>query len=150
DQRGLPSLDALMQDLRFAFRLMRKSKGFSLVAAGSLAVGIGAITLAFSAVNAFVWKPLPVRDPDSLFSLQPLGWSYLDYKDIRDRNTAIDSLIGYRIAMMNLGLPGEPALVWGYLATGNYFEALGISPAIGRFFTPQEDRQPGAAPLAVL
>jgi predicted permease len=150
DRRGLPGVDAVLQDVRFAFRLMRKSKGFSLVAAGSLAVSIGAITLAFSAVNAFVWKPLPIRDPASVFSLQPLGWSYLDYKDIRDRNTAIDSLIGYRIAMMNLGLPGEPALVWGYLATGNYFEALGVSPAIGRFFTPQEDRQPGAAPLAVL
>src|SRR4030095_10232014 len=148
--RSLPSLDALLQDLRFAFRLMRKSKGFSLVAAGSLAVSIGAITLAFSAVNAFVWKPLPIRDPASVFSLQPLGWSYLDYKDIRDRNTAIDSLLRYRIAMITLVLPGEPALFWGYLATGNYFEALGVSPAIGRFFTPQEDRQPGAAPLAVL
>ena len=150
DQRGLPWLDAFFQDLRFAFRLMRKSKGFSLVAAGSLAVSIGAITLAFSAVNTFVWKPLPIRDPGSVFSMQPLGWSYLDYKNIRDRNSAIDSLIGYRIAMMNLGLPGEPALVWGYLATGNYFDALGVSPAIGRFFTQQEDQQPGAAPLAVL
>src|SRR4029453_18068113 len=80
----------------------------------------------------------------------PLGWSYLDYKDIRDRNTAIEALIGYRIAMMNLGLPGEPALVWGYLATGNYFDALGVSPAIGRFFTQQEDQQAGSAPLAVL
>jgi predicted permease len=150
DRRGLPGVDAFLQDVRFAFRLMRKNKGFSLVAAGSLAVSIGAITLAFSAVNAFVWKPLPIRDPDSLFSLQPLGWSYLDYKDIRDRNTAIEALIGYRIAMMNLGLPGEPALVWGYLATGNYFDALGVSPAIGRFFTQQEDQQAGSAPLAVL
>jgi predicted permease len=150
DRRGLPSVDAFVQDLRFALRLMRKSKGFSLVAAGSLAVSIGAITLAFSAVNAFVWRPLPIRDPASLFSLQPLGWSYLDYRDIRDHNTALDSLIGYRIAMMNLGVPGEPALVWGYLATGNYFDALGVSPALGRFFTPQEDQQPGAAPFAVL
>src|SRR5690348_12451918 len=63
DRRGLPSVDTFLQDVRFALRLMRKSKGFSLVAAGSLAVSIGAIALAFSVVYAFVWKPLPIRDP---------------------------------------------------------------------------------------
>src|SRR4030095_16832778 len=104
--RSLPSLDALLQDLRFAFRLMRKSKGFSLVAAGSLAVSIGAITLAFSAVNAFVWKPLPIRAPASGFSMQAAnyGWSYPDYRDIRDRNDALDALMGFRIVMMSAGL----------------------------------------------
>jgi predicted permease len=152
DERGVPSLDAFFQDLRFALRLMRKSKGFSLVAAGSLAVSIGAITFAFSAVNAFVWKPLPVRDADSLFSMQSAsyGWSYLDYRDIRDRSDAIDALIGYRITMMNVGLQPESTLLWGYLATGNYFDALGVSPAIGRFFTQAEDQQAGASPLVVL
>jgi predicted permease len=152
DERGLPSLDAFFQDLRFAFRLMRKSKGFSLVAAGSLAVSIGAITFAFSAVNAFVWKPLPIRDAGSLFSMQSAsyGWSYPDYRDIRDRSDALDALIGYRITMMNAGLQPESAVLWGYLATGNYFDALGVSPAVGRFFTQAEDQQPGASPLVVL
>ena len=150
--RGLPSLDAFLQDLQFAFRLMRKNKGFSLVAAGSLAVSIGALTLAFSAVNAFVWKPLPVRDPASLFTMQSasFGWSYPDYKDIRDRSDGIDALIGYRITMMNVGLQPESTLLWGYLVTGNYFEALGVAPAAGRFFTQAEDQQPGASPLVVL
>ncbi len=152
DERSLPSLDAFSQDLRFAVRLMRKSKGFSLVAIGSLAVSIGAIAFAFSAVNAFVWKPLPIRDAGSLFSMQSssYGWSYPDYRDIRDRSDALDALIGYRITMMNAGLQPEPAVLWGYLATGNYFDALGVSPAIGRFFTQAEDQQPGAYPLVVL
>ena len=152
DERSLPSLDALLQDLRFAFRLMRKNRGFSLVAAGSLTVSIGAITLAFSAVNAFVLKPLPIRDPGSFFSMQSanFGWSYPDYRDIRDRSDAIDALIGYRIVMMNVGLEPESALLWGYLVTGNYFDALGVSPAAGRFFTQVEDQQPGASPLVVL
>src|SRR5262245_11844329 len=152
DQRGFPSLDALLQDLQFACRLMRKSKGFSLVAAGSLAVSIGAITLAFSVVNAFVWKPLPIRDPGSLFAMQSAsyGWSYPDYKDIRDRSDAIDALIGYRITMANVGLQPESTLLFGYLVSGNYFDALGVSPAVGRFFTQAEDQQPGASPLVVL
>ncbi len=152
DERGVPSLDAFFQDLRFALRLMRKSKGFSLVAIGSLAVSIGAIAFAFSAVNAFVWKPLPIRDADSLFSMQSssYGWSHPDYRDIRDRSDALDALIGYRITMMNAGLQPESAVLWGYLATGNYFDALGVSPAVGRFFTQAEDQQPGASPLVVL
>jgi predicted permease len=152
DRRGLPSLDAFLQDVRFAFRLMRKSKGFSLVAAGSLAVSIGAITLAFSAVNAFVWKPLPIRDPASVFSMQSenYGWSYPDYRDIRDRNDAFDALMGFRIVMMSAGLQPESTILWGYLATGNYFDGLGVVPAVGRFFTPAEDQRPGASPLVVL
>jgi predicted permease len=152
ERRGLPSLDEFLQDLRFAFRLMRKSKGFSLVAAGSLAVSIGAITLAFSAVNAFVWKPLPIRDPGSVYTMQSgsFGWSYLDYRDIRDRSDALDALAGFRIVMVNVGLQPESAVLWGYMVTGNYFDALGVAPAVGRFFTQAEDQQPGASPLVVL
>src|SRR4030095_17099680 len=104
--RSLPSLDALLQDLRFAFRLMRKSKGFSLFAAGSLAVSIGAITLAFSAVNAFVWKPLPIRDPASVFSMQSAnyGWAYPDSRDIRDPSGALDAVSGFAFRMLAPGV----------------------------------------------
>ena len=66
DQRGLPLLDVLLQDVRFSFRLMRKNAVFSLTAAGSLALSIGALTLAFTAVNAIVFKPLPIADPASV------------------------------------------------------------------------------------
>ena len=151
DQRGLPVLDVLMQDVRFAYRLMRKNAAFSLTAAGSLALSIGALTLAFAIVKAFVFKPLPIANPESVYSMQngTMPWSYPDYRDLRDR-LDVEELAGFRISMMNVGLDPAPEILWGYLATGNYFQALGISPAVGRFFTPEEDMRPGAAPLAVL
>ena len=152
DQRGLPLLDWLMQDVRFAVRLMRKHALFSITAAGSLALSIGALTLAFSAVNAIVLKPLPIADPGRVYSMMQggtVGWSYPDYRDLRDR-LDVDALAGYRFTMMNVGLEPAPSILWGYLVTGNYFEALGITPAAGRFFTADEDSRPGDAALAVL
>ena len=153
DQRGLPLLDWLMQDVRFAFRMMRKNTLFSVTAAGSLALSIGALTLAFSAVNAVVFKPLPIADPGTVYQLQQVGnlptFSYPDYRDLRDR-LDVATFAGHRISMMNVGLQPEPAILWGYLVTGNYFEMLGISPAAGRFFTPEEDVRIGESPLAVL
>ena len=128
---------------------MRKNAMFSLTAAGSLALSIGALTIAYSAVNAIVFKPLPIADPERVVYLQngTIGWSYPDYRDLQER-LDVDALAGYRIAMMNVGLEPEPSILWGYLVTGNYFEALGITAAAGRFFTPQEDA--GEAPVAVL
>jgi hypothetical protein len=153
DQRGLPLLDWLMQDVRFAFRLIRKNALFSMTAAGSLALSIGALTLAFSAVNAIVFKPLPIAEPDRVYQLQQTGgfisWSYPDYRDLKER-LDVATLAGHRIAMMNVGLEPEPAILWGYLVTGNYFEMLGVTPAAGRFFTAAEDARPGESPLAVL
>ncbi len=149
DQRGLPFFEMLIQDVRFALRLMRKNAMFSLTAAGSLALSIGALTIAYSAVNAIVFKPLPIADPERVVYLQnsTIGWSYPDYRDLEER-LDVDALAGYRIAMMNVGLEPEPSILWGYLVTGNYFEALGVTAAAGRFFTPQEDTS--EAPVAVL
>jgi len=149
DQRGLPWLDTLAQDLRFAVRLMLKAPLFTFTAAGSLALSIGALTLAYSAVNAIVFKPLPIADPARVFSVQNGngGWSYPDYRDLRAR-LDVDALAGYRIAMMNVGLEPTPAILWGYLATGDYFDALGVTPAAGRFFTQRDDDSD--APIAVL
>lgn len=149
DQRGLPFVEMLIQDVRFALRLMRKNAMFSLTAAGSLAVSIGALTIAYSAVNAVVFKPLPIADPQRVVYLQnsTIAWSYPDYRDLQER-LDVDALAGYRIAMMNVGLEPEPSILWGYLVTGNYFEALGVTAAAGRFFTPHEDA--AEAPVAVL
>lgn len=147
DQRGLPFLDTLTQDIRFGGRLMRKHAWFSLTAAGSLALSIGALTMAFSIVNAFVFKPLPIADERSVYFMD--HWSYPDFRDLRER-LDVDALIGYRIAMMSVGVTPDTSILWGYIVTGNYFGSLGITPAAGRFFTPAEDRAPGAAPLAVL
>ena len=147
DQRGVPFFDTLSQDVKFAMRLMRKQAFFSMTAIGSLALSIGALTMAFSIVNAFVFKPLPIRDESSVYFMG--HWSYPDYRDLTER-LDVEDLIGYRIAMMSVGLKPDASILWGYLATGNYFQSLGVTPAAGRFFTPAEDTAPGASPYAVI
>ncbi len=149
DQRGLPFAEVLIQDVRFALRLMRKNAVFSITAAASLALSIGALTFAYSAVNALVFKPLPIAEPERVVFVQngDVGWSYPDYRDL-ERRVDVEALAGYRIAMMNVGLEPQASILWGYLVTGNYFEALGIRPAAGRFFTPKEDE--AEVPVAVL
>ena len=124
--------------MRFAFRLMRKNAVFSLTAAGSLALSIGALTMAFSAVNAIVFKPLPIADPErsSTHAERHRSPGRTPTIAICSERLDVDALAGYRISMMNVGLEPEPSILWGYLATGNYFEALGVTPAAGRFFTP--------------
>src|SRR5207249_2808380 len=131
--------ERLAQDLTYGLRLMRRDPGFTTVAVLSLALGIGANTLVFSVVNALVLKPLPIADPDRVFFVQPssrqyVSFSYPAYKDLRDRNTTFDALIGYRMAPMSVEALGGTSRVWGYLATGNYFDVLGVKPAAGRFF----------------
>jgi predicted permease len=148
DQRGLPFFDTLTQDVKFSIRLMRKNALFSITAAGSLALSIAALTMAFSIVNAFVFKPLPIANEGSVYFMEG-GWSYPDFKDLQER-LDVEALVGYRISMMSVGVKPETSILWGYLATGNYFEALGITPAAGRFFTPAEDVAPGASPYAVI
>ena len=147
-----------MQDLFYAFRLMRRTPGVAVTAIVSLALGIGVNALVFSVVNGLVLRPLPgVSDPDRVVFLQAgqtLGQSYPNYVDLRDRSTAFDSLAGYRIAPMSVetgaAVSGQPRRAWGYLATGSYFDTLGVKPALGRFFHAQDDRNQGEPALAVL
>jgi len=147
-------LEAGAQDTRHAFRLLGRNPGFALVAVLSLALGIGANTVVFSALNALVLKPLPIRDPAHVVFLNNLGnppQSMPNYRDFRDRNSSFEALLAYRIDPMALQIGEQGAQrVWGYLATGNYFQSLGIQPAIGRFFGPAEDAQTNASPYAVL
>jgi predicted permease len=152
DQRGLPLLDALAQDVRFAARLLRRDPRFGIVTIGSLALSIGAITFVFSAVNALVLRPLPIADPDSVYFVQSgsTAWSFPDYRELRDRNTTMAGVIGYRISPVSFARDRQASFAWGYLATGNYFQTLGVQPALGRFFSPEDDIAPGAAPVVVL
>jgi predicted permease len=144
--RGPPNL---IQDVRYAARRLRRTPGFSATIVVTLALGIGANALVFSVVNGLILRPLPVERADRLVFVQSSGipaQSYPNYLDLRDRNTTFDGLIGYRIAPMSV----DAVRRWGYLATGNYFDVLGVRPAAGRFFHAEDDRQPGAAPLVVL
>jgi predicted permease len=147
-------LEAAVQDTRHAFRLMRRSPVFALVAVLSLALGIGANTVVFSALNALVLKTLPIADPKRVFFVNNSGspaQSIPNYRDLRDRNSTFEALFAYRIDPMSLSAGDQGAQrVWGYLVTGNYFQALGIQPALGRFFTPAEDTRVNASPFAVL
>jgi len=144
----------LMRDLSYAVRVLSRSPGFTFVAVLSLALGIGANALVFSVVNALVLRPLPVDNPQQLAFLQRVhggpGQSYPNYRDLRDRNQAFSGLIGYRVAPMDLESQGHADHAWGYLATGNYFDVLGLRPVLGRFFHQEDDMQPGASPYAVL
>ncbi len=152
DQRGLPMLDDLMRDVRFAFRLLWKDRATAALAVATLAVTIGTLTFVLSVVNGVLLRPLPVERPGAVFFVQAdtVAMSFPDYRDLRDRSNEVAQLIGYRISPMNLEHRGQANLLWGYLATGNYFAALGVRPAAGRFFGPADDVRPGDAPVAVL
>ncbi len=155
EARGLRLLDDLRADLRYAVRSLLKTPAFAAMAIVSLALGIGANTAVFSVVNALVLEPLPITQPDRVFFVQGnrghASMSFPNYRDLRDRTTSLDGLIGYRVSPINLETGASaPVRTWGYLATGNYFDVLGIKPALGRFFNQDDDRARGQAPNAVL
>jgi len=159
EARGLRWPDDLRGDLMYALRTFRRSPTFAAAAVISLALGIGANTLAFSVVHSLILKPLPIDRADRVVFVQPThlpfpGLSFPTYRDLRDRNAAFTDLAGYRVAPMNIdtggAAGGPPTRAWGYLATGNYFDLLGIGPAAGRLFHADDDRRPGDAAIAVL
>ncbi|HSE96887.1 MAG TPA: ABC transporter permease [Blastocatellia bacterium] len=159
-QRGIPLIETLLQDMRYGLRMLARSPGFTTVAVLSLALGIGANTAIFSLVNTALLRPLPVERPEQLVSLTSKGsrssqqfaypFSYPNYRDFRDRNEVFAGLIGYRFAPLSLSHDGINERVWSYLVTGNYFEVLGVKPALGRLLSPDDDRMPGAHPLTVI
>jgi macrolide transport system ATP-binding/permease protein len=148
-------MQTLLQDLRYGARILLKRPGFTLIAVATLALGIGANTAIFSLVNTALLRPLPVEQPDRLVALNSAPsnsphMSYPNYRDFRDRNNSLSGVLAYRFVALNLSSEGVNDRAWGYLATGNYFEVLGVRPALGRFFTPDDDKAPGAHPLTVL
>jgi predicted permease len=157
-QRGLPLIETLIQDVRYGLRMLAKRPGFTVIAVLSLGLGIGANTAVFSLVNTAALRPLPVERPDELVSLQNAGllrvsttFSYPNYKDFRDRSgDGMAGLIGYRFVPLAVSHDGVNEKLWGYIVTGNYFEVLGVKPALGRLISPDEDRLPGAHPVVVV
>lgn len=148
----------MIQDLRYGVRMLMKRPGFTLVAVLSLSLGLGANTAIFSLVNTLLLRPLPVQAPEQLVALNSAGegrgmfsnFSYLNYRDLSDRNTVFSDLIGYRIAPLNVSHDGVNERRWGYQATGNYFAALGVSASLGRMIVADDDRQQGAHPVVVI
>lgn len=148
-------LEHLWRDFVYALRVFLRNPGFTSVAVISLALGIGVNALVFSVVNAIVLRPLPVDHPGQLVFLEGAqygaGQSFPNYRAIRDRNQAFTGLLGYRITQIELESNSAAAVrAWGYLATGNYFDVLGVKPLLGRFFHAEDDLKPGGSPYAVL
>ncbi len=143
------------QDLRFALRQLRKSLGFSLTAVLTLAMAIGANAVVFSVLNGMFLRPLSVPAPHSLYVLErandkSTNLSYPEYIDLRDRNKSFEDLAGYTIPQVGLDTGEGATPTWGVEATGNYFDALGIHPYIGRFFHPSDEHGANSAPYMVL
>ncbi|MBA3240609.1 MAG: ABC transporter permease, partial [Acidobacteria bacterium] len=151
-------METLWQDLRYAVRTLRQRPGFTLVAVVTLAIGIGANTAIFSLVNAILLRPLPVKDPARLVnvhSTSPDGssfhtFSYPDYVDFRERSGVFEDLLAYTVETYSLNTGEQSERVFGMVTTGNTFDVLGVRPALGRFFTPDEDRPSNPALVAVL
>ncbi|MGB8459352.1 MAG: ABC transporter permease, partial [Candidatus Acidiferrum sp.] len=112
----------------------------------------------FSVFNGMLWRPLPVRDPQRLVVLAaktrdfqfPLNLSYLDFQDYRQLKTVFSDLVAYSPSPVNFGAQGRPERAWVDLVSGNYFSALGIEPALGRTFAPDEGWVQNKDPLVVL
>jgi predicted permease len=151
-------LEQIKQDLRYAFRTLRKSPGFTVAAVLSLAIGIGANTSLFTLINTVTWKLLPVRDPDGLLVLGhqgpsgPVsnGFSYPQYELIRDHTQGL-AFAAYSTVRLNVSIDGaiEPTLD-GQLVTGEYFPLLGVHPVVGRLLGPDDNRTVLGHPVAVL
>ncbi|MGA7522336.1 MAG: ABC transporter permease [Acidobacteriaceae bacterium] len=155
-EEGIPFVEHLFGDMRYSLRVLLKSPGFTVVAILTLALGIGANAIVFSVLNALVLRPLNVPHAQSLYMLErgATHWpsqSYRDYRDLRDRNRSFETLFAYSIiGSVGLDRGGTPSVVWPYLASGNYFDALGIQPYLGRFFHPSDEKGTNSAPWIVL
>src|SRR5262245_33249798 len=140
----------MFQDLRFGLRMLLKSKGFTLVAIFTLALGIGANTAIFTVINAVLLRPLPFAQPEQLMWFG--GWSgndkeqgvtpadFLDYREQSQSFAQIAASISDSIPM-NLSGTGEPERLKGASVTTNYFHVFGVKPALGR--TRSEERRVG-------
>ncbi|MDE3155418.1 MAG: ABC transporter permease [Acidobacteriota bacterium] len=147
-------------DLRYALRTFRRQPGFAAVAVLSLALGIGANTTIFSLLNSIFFHPLPVHDVSGLVDLYTtdarnpgfLPTSRLNFQDYRDQVSAFAGAAVYQFVPLNLGAArdAKPEVVLGEIVSGNYFSLLGVTPALGRGFRPDEDQVPDRDPVVVL
>jgi putative ABC transport system permease protein len=160
DARGLPFLESLLQDLRFAARMLRKNPGFTTVAVVTLALGIGANTAIFSVVNSALLRPLSYPGPEQLYLVNEIVPQLAKFSPELDANLPdfriwqkqVHSFAGVAIAestSADLTRAGEPEVIRGVRASANIFDVLGVRPAFGRTFRPEEDN-PGRGLVVIL
>ena len=152
-------METLWKDIVFSFRLMRRRPGLTLVILLSLGLGIGVNLTIFTFVNAILLQPLPgIAQQNQLVEVYTSyasglrfgSVSYLDYKDLRDRNQVFSGLMAQRLTLLNLNNEGGNEIVPAAIVSGNYFSVLGVEPARGRFFRPEEDQNPNTDAVAVI
>ena len=162
EARGFRAIDELGRDLRHAFRMLSRSPGFTAIAALSLALGIGANSALFSLHDAILLRPLPVRDPGSVVTVTAAspedqlifsgGVSYPNYRDLREQSRSFDGLVADQLISVSFGRSRQAAreMRMGMLVSDNFFDVLGIQPALGRRFTREEGQVPGRDAVVVL
>jgi macrolide transport system ATP-binding/permease protein len=151
-------MHSLWQDLRYGARMLLRSPGFTLVAALTLGLGIGANTAIFSFVNSLFIRPLAVTNPDQVIRLYAEDsegrkfdvFSYPNYADLRDRNQMFQALAAHKDVAANVGLGDGAEDTTGEVVTGNYFNLLGVKAVLGRALLPEDDLTPGAHPVVVV
>jgi predicted permease len=159
EEWGWVWLETLLQDLRYAVRVLRRNPGFTLVAVFSLAIGIGVNSAMFSLADALLLRPLAVSRPNQVVTVTGVtpsdpstNLSYRDYVDFRDRSKSLEGLVAYKL--WNFGFSVRPdelaQMKVGFLVSGNLFRAMGVEPELGRAFRPEEDQVPGRDAVAVL
>jgi putative ABC transport system permease protein len=147
----------MLQDLRFGLRMLIKDKGFTIVAVLTLALGIGANTAMFSVLNTYLFRSLPYPGSDGLVrvyrtSIHSQSWPHSpgNFFDFREKNNVFDKMVAFTGIGTNIANPGEPAeRLQGMSASADFFPALGVQPALGRTFTPEE-HETGADRVVVL
>jgi putative ABC transport system permease protein len=152
DTRRVSLLETLSQDVRFGLRMLRKSPGFTAVAVLTLALGIGATTAVFSLVSAILLKPLPFPNPDQIVLpelVSPPGvnlgsdyfpWSQTQFRFLAQDSHPFQAVAAFQNDSFNLTGTDVPSFLDGFRVSAEFFPALGISPALGRGFTAEEDR----------
>ena len=151
-------IDNLRNDIRYAIRNLIKRPGFTVIAVATLALGIGANSVIFSAINALLLKPLPLANQDRIMTIWDKNPSrgvehnevaMANYLDWKAQNQSFDQLALYRWWSTNLTGLDTPERVQGFLVTGNFFDAIGAKPMLGRGFY-EEENQPGKDAVAVI
>ncbi|RXH54426.1 ABC transporter permease [Granulicella sibirica] len=148
-------MNTLFQDVRFALRQMRRSPGFAATAVLILALGITANVVVFAVLQAMILEPLDLPRADRVFTFAPhvSGYpvfSYPEVRDVREGSTVFSAVAAEAMQVFGLEFDGSTEPVWGSEVSGQYFEALGIQPFLGRFITPSDDDHPGASEALVI
>jgi predicted permease len=150
DRLGLPTLEPLLRDFRFSLRVLAKTPGLTFIIVTTLALGIGVNTAIFSVLNGWLFRPLPVSDPQQLMVLAPFResgpnnkFSYATFQDFQQQSSEFSGLLAYDLGVAGLSDNGTPHEFVYSSVTGNYFSVLGLKPALGRLFVPGEGEHPG-------